>query len=80
MIGDAGEHVDALVRACFTDARDGLTLRALIECVNARFVAPWEPALAQELVYSLHGHAERAAERAGRDADGHVVYRLKEQP
>ena len=74
------EHVDALVRACFTDARDGLTLRALIECVNARFVAPWEPALAQELVYSLHGHAERAAEHAGRDADGHVVYRLKEQP
>ena len=69
------EHVGRLVDDCFAAAPDGLTLRSLIACVNARLARPWEPAVAQELVYSLHGHAERQAERAGRDADGHVIYR-----
>jgi hypothetical protein len=46
--------------------------------VNERLDEPWEPGLAQELVYSLHGHAERLAAHAGRDAHGHVVYRAKE--
>lgn len=69
------EHIGRLVDDCLVAAPDGLTLRSLIECVNARLDRPWEPALAQELVYSLHGHAERQAVRAGRDADGHVLYR-----
>jgi glyoxylase-like metal-dependent hydrolase (beta-lactamase superfamily II) len=72
------EHIDGLVRACFADAPDGLTLRELIERVNERLDEPWEAGLAQELVYSLHGHAERLAAHAGRDAHGHVVYRAKE--
>jgi glyoxylase-like metal-dependent hydrolase (beta-lactamase superfamily II) len=72
------EHVDGLVRACFDAAPEGLTLRELIERVNERLDEPWEPDLAQELVYSLHGHAERQAVRAGRNADGHVVYRARE--
>lgn len=72
------EHVDELVRACFADAPDGLTLRGLIECVNDGLDDPWEPALAQELVYSVHGHAERQAVHAGRDAEGHIVYRAKD--
>jgi len=41
---------------------------------------PWEPDGAQELVYSLHGHAERLATGAGRNADGHVVHRACESP
>ena len=72
------ERIDALAQDCFAEAPGGLTLRALIEGVNDRLDRPWEPAaLAQELVYSLHGHAERLAEHAGRDADGHVVYRAR---
>ncbi|MEP6811587.1 MAG: MBL fold metallo-hydrolase [Actinomycetota bacterium] len=74
------EHVDGLARACFRDAPEGLTLRELIERVNERLDEPWEPGVAQELVYSLHGHAERMAVRAGRNADGRVVYRAKESP
>ena len=69
------EHVDGLVEACLAEAPGGLTLRELIGCVNARLDRPWEPAIAPELVYSVHGHAERSAERAGADAEGHVVYR-----
>jgi len=72
------EHVDALARSCLTDAPNGLTLRELIARVNERLDEPWEPALAQELVYSVHGHAERQAVQAGRDADGHIVYRAKD--
>ena len=72
------EHVDGLARACFDEAPDGLTLRELIEGVNGRLDEPWEPAVAQELVFSLHGHAERMAVHAGRNADGHVVYRARE--
>ena len=68
------EHVDELVRACLADAPEGLTLRELIERVNERLDEPWEPDLAQELVYSLHGHAERLTAPASRNADGHVVY------
>ena len=69
------EHVDALAQSCFAEAPGGLTLRELIHGVNERLDEPWEPALAQELVYSLHGHAERLAAPAGRNADGYVVYR-----
>lgn len=72
------EHVDGLVRACLAEAPEGLTLRGLIERVNERLDEPWEPGVAQELVYSLHGHAERLAEHAERNADGHVVYRARE--
>ena len=68
------EHVDGLVRTCFAEAPEGLTLLELIECVNERLDEPWEPGLAQELVYSLHGHAERQAVHAKRNSDGHVVY------
>jgi glyoxylase-like metal-dependent hydrolase (beta-lactamase superfamily II) len=68
-------HVDELARACFAESPAGLTLRELIEQVNARLDEPWEGSLAQELVYSLHGHAERLAEHAGRNAGGHIVYR-----
>ncbi len=72
------EHIDGLVRACLGEAPEGLTLRELIDRVNERLDTPWEPDLAQELVYSVHGHAERQAVRAGRNADGHVVYRARE--
>ncbi len=72
------EHVAALVRTCFAESPDGLTLRELIERVNERLDEPWEPGLAQELVYSVHGHVERQAEHAARNADGHIVYRAKE--
>ena len=71
-------HLDELARGCFAEAPGGLTLRELIACVNERLDEPWEPALAQELVYSLHGHAERLAVQAGRNADGHSVYRARE--
>jgi glyoxylase-like metal-dependent hydrolase (beta-lactamase superfamily II) len=74
------EHVDGLVRACLAEVPEGLTLRELIERVNERLDEPWEPGLAQELVYSLHGHAERQAVHAAPNADGHVVYRPKEGP
>jgi glyoxylase-like metal-dependent hydrolase (beta-lactamase superfamily II) len=74
------EHVDGLVGACLAEAPAGLTLRELIERVNERLDDPWEPDAAQELVYSLHGHAERLAARAGRNADGHVVYRARKGP
>jgi glyoxylase-like metal-dependent hydrolase (beta-lactamase superfamily II) len=74
------EAVDGLVRACLAEASEGLTLRELIHRVNERLDQPWEPGLAQELVYSLHGHAERQAVHAGRNAAGHVVYRLPDGP
>jgi glyoxylase-like metal-dependent hydrolase (beta-lactamase superfamily II) len=72
------EHVDGFVRACLAEAPEGLTLRELVERVNERLDEPWEPGLAQELVYSLHGHAERQAVHAERNSDGYVVYRLNE--
>jgi glyoxylase-like metal-dependent hydrolase (beta-lactamase superfamily II) len=73
------EEIEGHVRASLGEAPEGLTLRGLIESVNERLDEPWDPVTAQELVYSLHGHAERLATRAGLNADGHVVYRL-EQP
>jgi glyoxylase-like metal-dependent hydrolase (beta-lactamase superfamily II) len=71
------EHVDGLVRACLAEAPEGLTLRELIERVNERLDEPWEPGLAQELAYSVHGHAEGQAVHAKRSSDGYVVYRPK---
>lgn len=72
------EHLDGLVRCCLDEAPAGLTLAALIGSVNEKLDEPWEAGVAQELVYSLHGHAERQAVHAARDADGHVVYRRGE--
>src|SRR5262249_7253550 len=66
------QHVDQLVDSCFAAAPDGLTLRGLIELVNERLDEPWPPDVAPELVYSVHGHAERQAMHAGRNAEGHV--------
>ena len=71
------EEIDGHVRASFAEAPEGLTLRELIERVNERLEEPWDPVTAQELVYSLHGHAERLATPAGRNEDGHVVYRVE---
>jgi glyoxylase-like metal-dependent hydrolase (beta-lactamase superfamily II) len=71
------ERVDRLV--CAALAREALTLEGLIGNVNARLDRPWSQELASELVYSVHGHAERlVAESAARrelGADGRVVYR-----
>jgi glyoxylase-like metal-dependent hydrolase (beta-lactamase superfamily II) len=70
-------QIDALVRACLAEP---LTLEGLIGCVNRRLEAPWPDEVAPELVYSLHGHAERlvalgeAVSRRG--ADGRVVYEM----
>jgi len=74
------ESVDGLVRTCFAEAPEGLTLGELIDRVNERLDEPWEPSLAQELVYSLHGHAERQAVHAGRNSAGHIVYRPRIGP
>jgi glyoxylase-like metal-dependent hydrolase (beta-lactamase superfamily II) len=74
------EHVDGLVAESFAEAPGGLTLRELIEAVNERLDEPWEPGIAQELVYSLHGHAERQAVHAGRNAEGRIVYRIDGAP
>jgi glyoxylase-like metal-dependent hydrolase (beta-lactamase superfamily II) len=70
-------HVDGLVRTCLAEP---LTLDALIACVNRRLDPPWPAEIAPELVYSIHGHAERlvalgAAARI-RGADGRVVYQM----
>jgi glyoxylase-like metal-dependent hydrolase (beta-lactamase superfamily II) len=70
------EDVDGLVADAFAEAPEGLTLRELIEAVNERLDEPWEPGIAQELVYSLHGHAERQAAHAGRNTQGNIVYRV----
>ena len=74
---DYVEHVDGLVRACLAEP---LTLDALIECVNQRLDPPWSDEVAPELVYSVHGHAERlvaggAATSVG-NADGRPVYQM----
>ena len=53
---DYVEHVDGLVRGCLAEP---LTLDALVACVNRRLDAPWPDEIAPELVYSVHGHAER---------------------
>jgi glyoxylase-like metal-dependent hydrolase (beta-lactamase superfamily II) len=64
------EQIDALVRDALAEPR---TLRELIVRVNERLERPWPDGLAQELVYSVHGHAERLATKERRD--GVVVYR-----
>jgi glyoxylase-like metal-dependent hydrolase (beta-lactamase superfamily II) len=75
---DYVEQLDELVRACLDEAGSGLTLRALIACVNGRLPRPWEPSVAAELVYSLDGHLERLVEvgaaRAENGEGGPTVY------
>jgi glyoxylase-like metal-dependent hydrolase (beta-lactamase superfamily II) len=70
-------HVDGLVRACLTEP---LTLKALIACVNGRLDAPWPDEVAPELVYSVHGHAERLVAHgtatSTRGDDGRRVYEM----
>jgi glyoxylase-like metal-dependent hydrolase (beta-lactamase superfamily II) len=70
------EHVDDLVRDCLAEP---LTLDALIASVNQRLDPPWPEEIAPELVYSIHGHAERqvalGAANSELGADGRVVYR-----
>jgi glyoxylase-like metal-dependent hydrolase (beta-lactamase superfamily II) len=74
---DYVEHVDGLVRACLAEP---LTLDALIACVNRQLDPPWPAEVAPELVYSIHGHAERlvalgAATRTP-GAAGRLVYQM----
>ena len=75
---DYVEHVDGLVRACLAEP---LTLEALIACVNQRLDSPWPDEIAPELVYSIHGHAERlvalGAATSSRGVDGRVVYEIR---
>ena len=69
------EHVDGLVRGCLAEP---LTLDALVACVNRRLDAPWPDEIAPELVYSVHGHAERlvtaGAATSSPGHDGRLVY------
>ena len=60
-------------------APDGLSLAELIGGVNERLDEPWPSGLDQELVYSLHGHAERQTVHSARNADGRIIYRATEQ-
>lgn len=73
------QQLDGLVRASLAEP---LTLAALIARVNEQLDSPWPDGIAQELVYSVHGHAERlvalglaTSERGG---DGRVVYEVRE--
>ena len=74
---DYVEHLDGLVRACLTEP---LTLDALIADVNQRLDPPWPDEVASELVYSVHGHAERlvalGAATCTRGDDGRLVYEM----
>lgn len=74
---DYVEHVDGLVRACLAEP---LTLDGLIACVNQRLDPPWPEEVAPELVYSIHGHAERLVALGAASSDlgpeGRVVYRM----
>lgn len=72
---DYVERLDGLVRASLAEP---LTLAELLGRVNQQLERPWPDQGAQELVYSVHGHAERLvtlglASRT-RGADGIVVY------
>lgn len=75
------EHVDGLVRACLAEP---LPLDGLIACVNQQLDRPWPKDIAPELVYSLHGHAERlvalGAANSNRGADGRAVYQMSGSP
>jgi hypothetical protein len=68
-------HVDGLVRTGLAEPR---TLSALISYVNDQLDSPWADAGAQELVYSVHGHAQRLVKlglaTAARGPDGLIVY------
>jgi glyoxylase-like metal-dependent hydrolase (beta-lactamase superfamily II) len=72
---DYVKRVDDLVSVCLSEP---LTLDALIACVNERLESPWPDELAPELVYSVHGHAERLVALGGatstRGDDGRLVY------
>lgn len=74
---DYVEHVDGLVRGCLAEP---LTLEALIACVNSRLDPPWPDDIAPELVYSIHGHAERLVElgvaTSDRGIDGRMIYSM----
>lgn len=74
---DYVEHLDRLVRSSLEEP---LTLRALITRVNEQLAEPWPEEIAPELVYSVHGHAERlvALGLAGRERgpDGRVIYQV----
>ena len=71
------DHVDGLVRACLAEP---LTLDALIDCVNRQLDPPWPDELAGELVYSVHGHAERlvslGSATSSRGHGGRLVYEM----
>jgi glyoxylase-like metal-dependent hydrolase (beta-lactamase superfamily II) len=71
------ERIDGLVVAGL--GNEPLTLLSLIARVNEQLDRPWPEHLAQELVYSIHGHIERLVERgratAERDEEDHLVYR-----
>jgi glyoxylase-like metal-dependent hydrolase (beta-lactamase superfamily II) len=70
-------HVDGLVRACLNEP---LTLEALISGVNQRLDTPWPDEIASELVYSVHGHAERLVAlgiaTSTRGGGGRVIYEM----
>jgi hypothetical protein len=72
---DYVQRVDELVRASLAQP---LTLQALIAQINEQLDPPWPDEGAQELVYSIHGHAERLVELGlasrERGDDGIVVY------
>jgi glyoxylase-like metal-dependent hydrolase (beta-lactamase superfamily II) len=74
---DYVEHLDRLVRASLEEP---LMLRALITRVNEQFAEPWPEETAPELVYSVHGHAERLVALGlatrERGADGRVIYQV----
>ena len=74
---DYVDHLDGLVRDVLN--AQPLALSDLVSRVNDRLRPPWPEAVAPELVYSIHGHAERLVARgeASRTvgSDGIVIYR-----
>jgi glyoxylase-like metal-dependent hydrolase (beta-lactamase superfamily II) len=71
-------QIDELVRGSLSEPR---TLEGLIADVNRQLPAPWPDEVASELVYSVHGHAERlvalGAATSRRGPDGRIVYRME---
>jgi len=76
---DYVERIDGLVQACLAEP---LTLDGLITCVNRQLDPTWPDEVAPELVYSIHGHAERlvalGAATSTRGADGRLVYEMSQ--
>jgi glyoxylase-like metal-dependent hydrolase (beta-lactamase superfamily II) len=72
---DYVSHLDRLVRASLVQPR---TLAELIVAVNEQLAEPWPDQGAQELVYSVHGHAEALVARGlvtrARGTDGLIIY------